>query len=133
MRANDASESSRRDTRVTRYSTQSRVCLKARIQSGASPDPHSMAGELFAADHSPKPRRMFSAKKKACEIGVSHAPEGNSNSPPGFSRSGIQDKNAIRSSMIEVEHLVDGTGNSVKRSLPNPLPSQPVVLNKANH
>lgn len=39
----------------------------------------------------------------------------------------------IRSLPGEVEHLADGTGNSIKRTRRKPRPAEPVVLDEPNH
>ncbi len=92
------------------------------------------SGNSGARQHPKVSTGVSCSSKKGMRDFLSRMPSKETqNLPPRFSRVRIQDKNAIGPSVIEVEHLGNGTGNSVKRSLPDPLSRQPIVFNEANH
>jgi hypothetical protein len=49
-----------------------------------------------------------------------------------FTRARIQEENAFVSNLPEIEHLGDGVGNPIERSLANALTVQPIVFDEAD-
>src|SRR5258708_40025504 len=49
-----------------------------------------------------------------------------------LSRVWIQEQHAVGSDVRKIKHLSDGIGDGIERSLPDALPTQPVIFNKVD-